>query len=69
MAEALFTSHPRSRREYLQVVLVVHYAEDVPEWIDHGCGNESGSALDQLFVNRGAHGHRSTLARTSSTCQ
>jgi hypothetical protein len=57
-AEKAFTSHPRPRPENLQVVLVVHHAEDVPEWVDHGCGDESGSALDRLLVHRGAHGHQ-----------
>src|SRR4030088_2321298 len=57
-AKKVFTSHPRLRPENLQVVLVVHHAEDVPEWIDHGCRDESGSALDRLLVPCGAHGHQ-----------
>src|SRR3981189_2443659 len=56
LAKMVFTSHTRLRPEVLQVMLVVHHAKDVPEWIDHGCGDESGSALGRLVVHRGAHG-------------
>src|SRR3982074_448215 len=56
LAKKVFTSRPRLRPENLQVMLVVHHAKDVPEWIDHRCGDESGSALDRLLVHRGAHG-------------
>src|SRR2546426_10665113 len=58
LAKKVFTSHPGLRPENVQVMLVVHHAQDVPEWIDHGCGDESGSALDRLLVHRGAHGHQ-----------
>src|SRR3981081_4373156 len=58
LARKAFTSHPRLRPEDLQEVLVIHHAEDVSERIDHGCGDEAGSALDRLLVHRGAQGHQ-----------